>query len=615
MIESSAVSLALKIGLFCTIVAAIVSLVMYWRSVARLIGIVVVPEDTVGLVNKAFVLFGEHKVLPGGSIIALHGEPGWQADTLGPGLYFGYWFWQYRVDVVPLVKIGETAIGVVEARDGSPIPPGRILARHTTCDAYQNARAFLSSGGQRGVQLTTIPPGTYRINTALFRVTEQPVLEISSDTVGIVTTREGAALDTDNGEIAGPTVAGHDAFQNAEAFVRGGGKKGLQNQVLLAGRYFINPAFASVSPAPMVTVPMAHVGVVVSYVGEDGVDVSGDEFRHGNIVPKGKRGVWDTPLDPGKYAMNPLTTKVEMVPTANIVLNWADAKTESHKLDKDLCTITARSSDGFTFNLDVSQIIHIPRIAAARVIARFGNIQNLVTQVLEPTIGNYFRNSAQASDVIAFLRDRQSRQAAARAQIGEVLTQYDVVGVDTLIGDITPPAELMKTLTDKKVAEQQQETFATMRLAQDARKEFEQAQAMANTQKTVVDAERAVSVAEFKAKEDALKASGHANAMIEEARGSAAKTVAVANADATSIRVTGQAKAEAELAVGSAEAQVIKMKIETINPDNYTRIQVAESLAQSAQPLVPTIVSGGETKDGGSFTNVLLAQLVSKQQQ
>jgi uncharacterized membrane protein YqiK len=38
----------------------------------------------------------------------------------------------------------------------------------------------------------------------------------------------------------------------------------------------------------------------------------------------------------------------------------------------------------------VSQIIHIPRNDAPKVIARFGTMANLVTQVLEPTIGNYF---------------------------------------------------------------------------------------------------------------------------------------------------------------------------------------------------------------------------------
>ena len=63
---------------------------------------------------------------------------------------------------------------------------------------------------------------------------------------------------------------------------------------------------------------------------------------------------------------------------------------------------------------------------------------NLVTQVLEPTIGNYFRNAAQQSDVIVFLKARSERQADARKQIGAALEQYNVGAVDTLIGDITP---------------------------------------------------------------------------------------------------------------------------------------------------------------------------------
>ena len=95
-----------------------------------------------------------------------------------------------------------------------------------------------------------------------------------------------------------------------------------------------------------------------------------------------------------------------------------------------------RSSDGFTFNLDVSQIIHIPRTDAPKVIARFGNVANLVTQVLEPTIGNYFRNTAQGSDVIDFLKGRAQRQADAKSRIAEALREYNVVAVDTLIGDI-----------------------------------------------------------------------------------------------------------------------------------------------------------------------------------
>jgi len=91
---------------------------------------------------------------------------------------------------------------------------------------------------------------------------------------------------------------------------------------------------------------------------------------------------------------------------------------------QELILITVRSKDGFPFNLDVSQIIHIPMTEAPKVIARFGSMQNLVSQVLEPTIGNYFRNSAQDSDVIAFLSTRQSRQDAAKKSISSVLEEY-----------------------------------------------------------------------------------------------------------------------------------------------------------------------------------------------
>jgi uncharacterized membrane protein YqiK len=158
-------------------------------------------------------------------------------------------------------------------------------------------------------------------------------------------TKDGKPLNT--GEIAGPEIKGHNSFQDAQAFIDAGGNKGLQEQVILAGRYFINPMFATVEIKPMTAVPIANVGVVIAYVGDPGKDVTGDAFKHGNIVSRGEKGVWNDPLDPGMYPINPYTLKVELVPTANVVLNWADGKTEAHNLDKDLSTITVRSSDGF----------------------------------------------------------------------------------------------------------------------------------------------------------------------------------------------------------------------------------------------------------------------------
>ena len=59
----------------------------------------------------------------------------------------------------------------------------------------------------------------------------------------------------------------------------------------------------------------------------------------------------------------------------------------------------------------------------------------------------------------------------------------NVGAVDTLIGDITPPETLMKTLTDRKLAEQEKVTYDTQRLAELKRgKELQKAEPEADTQ-------------------------------------------------------------------------------------------------------------------------------------
>ena len=585
------------------VVVAIIFLAATYKLILRVFGVLIIPQDSIGVVNKRFVIFGSNRTLPDGAIVAMNGEAGYQADTLAPGLHFWLWPWQYTIELQKFITINANKVGVVESRDGHPLPSGRVLAKRVNCDSFQNAREFLQNGGERGPQITVIPPGTYRINTALFTVVEQPVYEIPDNMVGVVTTKEGHPLNT--GEIAGKEIAGHNMFQDAQAFIDNGGFKGLQEQVMLAGRYFINPRFATVEVKPMTEVPIANVGVVIAYVGAEGIDVTGDAFKHGNLVRKGQKGVWVDPLDPGKYPINPYTHKVENVPTANVVLNWATGKTESHKLDEKLSTISVRSSDGFTFNLDVSQIIHIPRNDAPKVIARFGSMGNLVTQVLEPTIGNYFRNAAQASDVIEFLKKRSERQNEAKTAISKALTEYNVNAVDTLIGDITPPDALMKTLTDRKIAEQEKVTYATQKEAQSTKQELEQATALASTQARVVDAERSVQISDFNAK-----------AAVKMAEGQARSKTIQAEADAMVVKTVGSAEAEKIKAVGTAEADVIKRKIDSMESGNYAGIEIARALAGSGNKFVPDILVGGGSRpgeSGGSIVDVLLANLLRDQ--
>src|SRR5207244_10975457 len=96
---------------------------------------------------------------------------------------------------------------------------------------------------------------------------------------------------------------------------------------------------------------------------------------------------------------------------------------------------------------------------APKVISRVGSMQNLVDHVLQPIVGNYFRNSAQDYTVLDFLSARSRRQVEAAGHIREALAAYDVKAIDTLIGDIQPPAELLRTQTDRKIAEEQRNTY------------------------------------------------------------------------------------------------------------------------------------------------------------
>ncbi|MBU4216649.1 hypothetical protein L6270_00670 [Candidatus Parcubacteria bacterium] len=581
------------------IIPIVATLVGYKLVLRFFFGAVIIAEDEIGIVNKKFVLWGANRTLPDGAIIALEGEAGYQADTLAPGLHWGLFPWQYEVERVKFITIERGKIGVVESRDGIPLSDGRVLAKRVGCDSFQSARMFLENQGERGPQITIIPPGTYRINTRIFSVNMENMLEIADGMVGIVTTKEGQQLPA--GDIAGKAVGGHNSFQDGQSFVTSGGYKGMQEQVILAGRYYINPRFATVEVRDMTSVPIAHAGVVVAFVGEAAEDTTGANFKHGNQVPKGCKGVWNEPYDPGKYPVNSFTHTVELVPTANIVLNWADAKTEAHNLDANLSTITVRSSDGFTLNLDVAQIIHIPRNDAPKVISRFGTVANMVTQVLEPIIGNYFRNAAQSSDAIDFLKDREKRQSEAKAAIQAALQEYDVQAVDTLIGDIVPPAELMKTLTNRKIAEQEEITYGTQKKAEDARMTFEQSKAMAATQANVVASERKVTIADF-----------DAQAAVKQADGVAKSKKINAEADAEVIKVVGNATAERTKAIGTAEAEVIERKIQSMESGNFAMIEVAKALGASGQKWVPEIVmhGGADGKSSNSIADVLMANLI-----
>ncbi|MEH2163790.1 MAG: flotillin family protein [Nostoc sp.] len=555
-------------------------------------GLVVIGEREVGIVVRKFTLSG--RGLPAGSLIALNGEAGLQADTLAPGWHWGYWPWQYSVKKESVIVVPQGEIALIVAADGASNPPERILGKIVNCENFQDARKFLTQGGEKGRQMSFLTAGTYRINTALFKVitaanatthgmTPQQlhIYEIAAEKVGIVTTLDGSSIAA--GEIAGHIIIGHDNFQNGQKFIDAGGQRGLQEQVLLSGSWNLNPWLVNIEQVPMTEIPIGYVGVVISFVGKEHEDVSGASFTHGNLVNQGHKGVWVEPLYPGKHPLNTKVMKIELVPTTNIVLNFTERITGKHGYDTNLQALKLLSFDGFSFDLEIFQIIHIGASDAPKVISRLGSMQNVIDQVLRPIVGNYFRNSAQEYTILDFLTARSERQVEASEYVKSALRAYDVQAVDSLIGLITPPDELMHTLTDRKIAEEKRKTYEVQQMAQTQRQQLVRETALANIQEEMVQSEQSVEIANLKAQ-----------AQIKQANGEAEGTKLRAMAEAEGIRATGNAKAE-----------TYQAGVEALGSNGYTAMQLMQIIGDRNVRLIPDVLVSGNGSNNGLVDGLL----------
>src|SRR5438045_7221350 len=167
--------------------------------------------------------------MPPGRVVATEGEVGIQADVLKPGLHLIKFPFEKVFRKVPLIEIGADEMGIIEAVDGEPMPPGRIFAPDRAQNAHNNFQdpiAFIKRGGVKGIQLRTLPPGLWPIHPYRLRVCVAKATVIPQGKVGIVTAADGAPLDA--GRLLGKAIKDHLSYQNAELFVSSGGQRGPQ---------------------------------------------------------------------------------------------------------------------------------------------------------------------------------------------------------------------------------------------------------------------------------------------------------------------------------------------------------------------------------------------------
>lgn len=651
--------------------SAIVLIVLAFIALWTGLGMRRIPNNRVGIVEK---LWSNRGSVAEGRFIALSGEAGFQAVLLRGGLHFFLWPWQYRIHKVSLVTVPQGKIGYVYARDGEPLAPSQTLGRIVDCNNFQDAHAFFGertgdrSGtvrGQRGRQRAILREGMYAINLALYVViTEDAVFRLDLqgrqelativgwqkeladiggfdpvvigrpvesedplvpgkalvvDSIGIITIHDGPSLAP--GEIIAPAVGNdstdpnyHNNYQDTEAFLRAGGRRGRQYVPLTDGTYFINRWFATVEIMAKTVVPIGYVGVVISYYGPIGNDLSGDHFRHGERVARGERGVWEKPLGPGKYPFNTYAGHIVFVPTTNFVLHWISGKSEAHRYDENLHSIDLVTKDAYEPLLPLSVVVHIDYQKASAVIQRFGDVKRLITQTLDPMLSAYFRDVAHHKTMLELLHDRDKIQAEARDALRNRFKEFDIECVDVLIGkpDTAEAGGKIETLLEqlriRQLSIEQLETYDRQRAASEKLRTLKEAEAIAAKQQELTNSQVQIRITEnagdadlARARKQAEQTVVMAEAELARSRRQAEQSVVLAEAESRAKVLAGKGESAKAMQVGLAEASVLLRKIANFgDPRLYALSIVAEHLSKSTQPLVPerVFVAGGAGSDG-----------------
>jgi uncharacterized membrane protein YqiK len=619
-----------------------------------------IPNTRVGIVEK--LVSGKGSVEHG--LIALDGEAGFQPHVLRGGWHFLTPF-QYRVHRMPLVTIPQGKIGYVFARDGKDLPPTQALASNVTAADFQDAAAFIRAGGQKGPQRRILREGTYAINLAQFVVltpdqilylpldrSEAPtfakmaaviaerdgfrpkIIQGAEDEVGIVTVHDGPSLQP--GEIIAPMVGidaqngatYHNNFQDADKFIAAAGQRGRQLQVLVEGTYYINRLFATIEMIPKTVVEVGTVGVVVSYTGEIGPDISGAEYRHGELVENKQRGVWRDPLLPGKYAFNTFAGKVLHVPTTNFILKWVRNETGAHGFDENLAEVSLITKDAFEPSLPLSVVVHIDYRKAPLVIQRFGDIKRLVEQTLDPMVSAYFKNIGQTRTLIQLLQDRSAIQQIAGDQMKEKFQQYNLELLEVLIGTPTAGAsagtggtqieQILIQLRSRQIAEEQVETYSRQERAAAKERELREAEARAKQQTLLTESEISINVQSNQGKADYARAQQQAAQIQTLAQAEAERTRLMGEGEAKRIRALAESEAMRAANVGIAQALAIEEQVRAYGGPQFQLVQqvmnrFAEAVEKSQVDVVPKITMGGmDGKSGSGLIEGLLGTLLTE---
>jgi len=235
------------------------------------------------------------------------------------------------------------------------------------------------------------------------------------------------------------------------------------------------------------------------------------------------------------------------------------------------------SKDGFTMQLEVRVVFRVKPEDAPFMVAKIGGIERLIQNVMHPLIDSIFRNQASESSAMAYLQNRHEEQERAEARVRAHLLKYHVDVVNVLICHIHLPEELMKTQTEKILAEQRQNMYNAQREAEEKRIQLEKTKSQADNQKDLMAATVGVEIASKRAEQRKAEGEGEAHY----------------------IQQTGRAEAEKVRLMGEAQGVAYREQVNALGAQGVALVETLKVIGEKGVRITPDVMATGAGAEGG----------------
>jgi uncharacterized membrane protein YqiK len=301
------------------------------------------------------------------------------------------------------------------------------------------------------------------------------------------------------------------------------------------------------------------------------------------VVPDGFRGIQEMVVGPGRYYVNTLAITPVIIPTTNQTVEWT-----TEQVANTFNPFEVISKDGFTMQLEVRVVFRVKPEDAPFMVAKIGSIDRLIQNVMHPLIDSIFRNQASESSAMAYLQNRHEEQERAETRVRAHLLKYHVDVVNVLICHIHLPEELMKTQTEKILAEQRQNMYHAQREAEERRIHLEKTSAQADNQKDLMAATVGVEIVGKRAEQRKLEAEGEAHYILS----------------------TGRAEAEKLRLLGEAQGVAYREQVDALGPQGVALVETLKVIGEKGVRITPDVMASGGNGDGaGNLGTLLLLNL------